>query len=350
MKKFKNAATSKPKHTKPWSKRRKIITWSILGVVTLLLVVLGYYVVRIVNNSSQVFDGNATDVLQKEPLQKDASGRSNILIFGTSEGAVGHKGALLADSIMVLSIDQETNESYTVSIPRDLWVKYDVPCSVGDAGKINAVYMCSLEANGNDQRKASLAFANKVSEVVGTDVQYFLAINYSALKEIVNSLGGIEVTIASDDPRGIYDTATNLRLSNGTHFINGETALKLSKARNSEGGYGLSQSNFDREKNQQLVLRAIQERALKTGTLLSPAKIVELTEALDGNIRTNVKGSELRTALEVAQGVQSSAIASKPLNAADSPLVVTDTRNGQSIVRPAAGLYDYTAIHEYLRP
>lgn len=336
---------------RPWSRKRKIITWSVVGVFATLVLIAGLYGYRIANNTSGIFQGSMFGaVFSNDKLQADANGRSNILIFGTSEDDPDHSGAQLADSIMVLSVDQETKESYTVSIPRDLWVNYSTPCSLGSAGKINATYICALEATDNDQDKASLAFASKVGEVIGTDVQYFVAVNYNVVRGLVDSLGGVDVTIHSDDSRGIYDVATDLQISNGTHHVDGETALDLSRARNSKGGYGLSQSNFDREKNQQQVLKAIQDKALQSGTLTNPNKIVSLTDSLGKNIRTNVKSSELRTALDVASGIRTADMESKPLNDPDNPLVTTGNHAGQSIVRPAKGLTDYSDIHRYLAP
>lgn len=334
---------------KRWSRKRKVITWSIVGFFTLILLITGIYIYRITVNTSGIFEGNIFDALFKnDQLKTDANGRSNILIFGTSEDDEGHSGADLADSIMVLSIDQKTKDAYTVSIPRDLWVDYGISCSFGAEGKINAVYPCALEAKKGDKHQASLAFAEAVSKVVGTDVQYYVAVNYSVVRGLVDSLGGVDVTIHSDDPRGIYDVATGLKLPAGTQHIDGETALDLSRARNSKGGYGLSQSNFDREKNQQQVLKAIQDKALKTGTLTDPNRVVSITESLGKNIRTNVRTSELRTALDIAAGVRSSSIKSKPLNDPDNPLVTTGNHAGQSIVRPIKGLTDYSDIHAYL--
>lgn len=56
---------------------------------------------------------------------------------------------------------------------------------------------------------------------------------------------------------GIYDPNVNLRLPAGVSHLDGKTALKLARARNAAGGYGLHRSNFDREMNQQRIISAI---------------------------------------------------------------------------------------------
>ena len=123
---------------------------------------------------TSIFSGNPLDILTPAKLKEDQYGRSNILVFGTSEDDEGHSGAQLADSIMVLSIDQDTNDVAMFSIPRDLWVNYGVACSVGYSGKINATYLCGLETNNNDQAAASQQFASTVSTILGMDIPYYI--------------------------------------------------------------------------------------------------------------------------------------------------------------------------------
>lgn len=352
------------KSKKPWSKKRKIITWSIIGILTLLFLIGGYYAYRIAAGGSGMLSGSMFDVVRNEPLKKDQFGRTNVLVFGTSEDDEGHSGALLADSIMVLSVDQESKKSNMMSIPRDLWVDYTNPnCSVGYEGKINATYMCALEASNDNKDEASLEFADKVGEVIGTDIQYFARVNYTVVRDLVDALGGVTVTIDSDDPRGILDrnfdkncpngpyTCHFVKYENGPAHLDGEHALALSRARNAKGGYGLSGSNFDREKNQQKILKAVQEKALSSGTLTNPNRVVGLVESLGDNISSNLKTSELQTVIKVAQGVKPDSIKSLDLRkpgGGRSALVTTGNYSGQSIVQPVIGLKDYSGIQAFV--
>ena len=96
---------------KSWSRRKKIIVWSITSLLVLLALIAGFYAYRIAQNTGGMFQGSMFDIFRNDQLKTDANGRSNILIFGTSEDDPGHSGAKLADSIMVLSIDPETKDS-----------------------------------------------------------------------------------------------------------------------------------------------------------------------------------------------------------------------------------------------
>lgn len=344
-----NYSRSIERAVKPDSKKRskKKIAAIVIAVILLIGSVFGFLAW---NQIKDMFNGSLFDLIAKnEPLERDQFGRSNILVFGTSEDDEGHSGALLADSIMVISVNQDTYDANLMSLPRDLWVKYNSKCSLGSEGKLNASYYCALQENDEDENKASLAFANQVSEIIGTDVQYYAKVNYSVVESVVDSLGGIEVTINSEDPRGIYDVATKIKLANGTHQIDGRTALLLSRARGSFGGYGLARSNFDRERNQQMIVQGILSKASSTGTLANPAKVLSVFGSLGDNIVSNIETKNLKTIVSVANNVKPNMIVQLPLDGKDKPLVITGPYKGVSIVKPSAGIFNYTEIQEYVR-
>lgn len=327
-------------------KKFAIVTLFLFAILALITL---YFGIRIYNAGGNIVGGNLLNAFTKsEPLQIDEFGRANFLIFGTSEDDVNHPGAMLADSIMVLSVNPETKEANTVSIPRDLWVKYSQPCTVGYEGKINAVYFCGID-NGKSEKEASQDLANTVAKVIGVDVQYYVKVNYGVVRDAVNALGGIDVTINSPDPRGIYDVNTGIRLPNGVTTLDGQKALDLSRARNSGGGYGLSRSNFDREQNQQLILKALQNKALDTGILANPLKVARLSESLGNNVITNLPSSQLQSALKVARDLPGNNIVSLDLATKDNYLLTTSRIGIQSVVVPVSGLFDYTAIHSTIR-
>lgn len=327
--------------------KNKIIRAALIFILVFFLVI-GYFGYRLYSAGDGVFGGSLLTAFTKnEPLQVDKYGRANFLIFGTSEDDEGHSGKLLADSIMVLSVNPETYEANTISIPRDLWVKYPETCTVGSEGKINATYFCGIN-NGKSEQDASLDLAKVVSTVIGTDIQYYAKINYSVVRDSVNALGGIEVVINSSDSRGIYDVNTGINLPNGTVQLNGEQALALARARNSEGGYGLPRSNFDREKNQQLILKAIQDKAKSTGILANPFNITRLSESVGDNVVTNVPSSQLKSILDVSKNTQSSNIETIDLASKENPLLTTARINNQSAVVPIAGTFDYSQIHDLI--
>lgn len=339
---------------------RRIIKWFVIIVVLIGLAVGGWLGYKAISNMNTVFTGGIFGLAQKKPLKQDANGRSNVLIFGTSEDSADHadSGSLLTDSMMVLSVNQEKKDAFMVSIPRDLWVKLDEPCSVGWQEKINSVYQCGSDFGENPAAGAA-ALQKKVGEVLGLDIQYYGQIDYSVVTRAVDAVGGVDVTIESN-PAGVgildrnFDWKCNyqcyyVKYKDGeTVHLDGERAMMLSRARNAQGGYGLAAGNFDREKNQQKILKAVREKALSLGTLTNVKKVTELLDAMGSNLKTNVDKSEVQTIMSLASEIHTEAITSLSLNDEKSMLVVNGRVGAASVVLPVAGMFEYSQIQAFI--
>ena len=360
------------KQTTKKSDKNKVPLWAkivmiALSVILVLIIAAMTLMYMLLSHSTAVFKGNPMDILISSELKKDENGQTNFLIFGTSEDAKGHGGQELTDSIMVASINQENKSAKVFSVPRDLWVNYSVPgsepmsCTVGSRGKINATYFCALEEykntmNGNSAKDAaSLYFAKKISEVTGLSMHYYVAVDWGAVKMIVDKIGGIDVDVYADDEDGIHDSCQNIDLKKGMYYnMNGDLAMKLARARNAAcapGDYGLSRSNFDREINQQRIMNAIKKKVSSIGILMNPGRVMSIIDGLGDNIRTNIVMSEVRTLIDFGTklewGIQ-------PIPTIDQ--FSTGRIGLSSVVIPAGtstysegSLYNYTNFQKYLR-
>lgn len=341
----------------PKSKKRRIIIGVIIALVVIALAIGGWIFYKGLNATGNIFKGNIFDIVQNQPLKQDANGRSNILVYGTSEDDPGHGGADLTDSIMVISIDQAKKNAYMVSIPRDLYVDYGDMCPEGYKGKINSLYACFAGTDGNEAEGAN-ALKGKVGDVLGLDIQYYAHLNYTALREAVDAVGGVDIKVESEDPRGILDRNFDWKCNYKCYFVNykngevahmdGEHALAFSRARNAAGGYGLPNGNFDREKNQQKVIKALRDKAVSAGTLTNIGSVTGLIDALGNNLRTNFETKELRTLMTLGNDIKTESIQSVSLVEEGNMLVTTGNVGGASIVRPVLGLFDYDAIKAYI--
>lgn len=355
-------AGDQPKHKKKkHSRRRKIIKRVIILLVVLVLAIGAFLGIRALMALYRSTDGNLLGLVQREPLREDENGRSNFVIFGTAEDSEGgqHEGGNLTDSIMLLSINQTTKDAYMVSVPRDLWVRYEEPCSaVGYEGKINAVYYCASN-DGQDEQAGANALKDQVGEFFGIETHYYTHLNFGVVEDAVDAVGGVTVTIESDDPRGILDRNFDWKCNYECYYVNydngeevhldGEHALALARARNAQGGYGLSGGNFDREHNQQKIMVALRDQALSAGTLTNINSLTRLIDAFGDNLRTNVQTNELQTLVGLANDVDNDNIRSLSLVDEEEMLVDVDQYMGQSIVRPVAGIYDYSQIHQFIQ-
>jgi LCP family protein required for cell wall assembly len=330
---------------RPWSLRKRIIVWTLVAIGSVLLASAAYVGWKFVVNATKAANGNILGLLSSTKLDGEAQGRVTILLAGNSADDPNHGGATLTDSIMLVSIDTKNNTAFTLSIPRDLWVK----APNGDYEKINAVYPQS--GMGGLQQVVSQDF--------GIPINYYALIDYTAFKQAVDAVGGIDVTIQSSDPRGIYDPNISkaddgpLILKNGLQHLNGQTALNLARARNDptptgQVGYGLPNGDFDRTANQRLMLIAIKNKVFSSGVLANPIKIGQLFDAIGGNVKTDFNTNQLRRLYTIGKAIDSSKIQS--LSLTTNKLITNYTASdGEAALVPTAGMSDFSQIQFYLK-
>jgi len=332
-----------------------------IGIFLLvILIISGLWVGwKFVYNSAKIFGwGNLFGLFQNTKLKGEDEGRVNILLAGNSSDDAGHGGADLTDSIMIMSINTKDNTAFLLSVPRDLYVE------IPDHGyaKINEVYQDGQTDKFSESGYAEggMGLLEKViSQKFGITSHYYALVNYSALRDAVNAVGGITVTIESSDPRGLYDPSRDLtsglplvKLSNGPNYLNGQQALNLARARgHAYGAYGYGLSDFTRTENQRKILIGIKEKASSSGTLSNPIKVGNLFDSLGNNVQTDMKIAEVKRLYTVTKKIPSGDIASASLNnGKDVQLLQSYTnRLGQSTLVPAAGVDDYSDIQAYVQ-
>ena len=335
----------------------KIVKWIVIVIILAILGVVSYLVVKAFLAGGKVFNGNPLDIITtKTRLAEDDNGRTNILIFGTSGYTMDENawdGAMLTDSIMVVSLDQDNNDAYMMSLPRDLYVRNNCPALGKTSGKLNEVFYCAYTTD-KDEVAGAEALMAKSGEILGLDIQYYIHADWTALVQAIDAVGGVDVTIESDDPRGIYDSGTGIKYANGeVAHLDGEKALALARARNHNyGDYGLSGGNYDREKNQQKILAAFQQKAMSAGTLLNPVAVNNLIDSLGNNLITSFETGHVQTLIDIASNLQADHIKQLPFVGRDDGgpnLIATYAPNGTYLGEaPVAGVYDYSEIQAYV--
>lgn len=342
--------SKKPKKVKkPVSKARKIITSIILVIVLLIiggvtwLVLWGNDIIAKITGGQ----GNVLDLITfveptYERLKTDDNSRTNILAFGTSgynmegdEGDGTHDGAQLTDSIMAISLNQDTGDIAMVSLPRDL--KASPTCTA--TGKINEVYWCN--GGGGDatleaEAEAAQALMDEVGGILNIDFQYFAHLNWGSLVQIVDTLGGINVTL----DEGIYDYGwTGAVFEPGVEYtIDGEQALGLARAR-----HGTTGGDFSRGASQQKILIGIKDKVFEKN--LSLTDILGLASTLGDNLRTNFSLEELKSLAHLTFEFDLNSMRNVSLY---PDYMTTGSINGISYVLPRGGAGYYTAIQDFI--
>lgn len=327
---------------KRWTKKR---VFSALGVVVLLVGL--WFGFKFYKDISHI-TGNKNPLsllgaFHPVPL-KNQDGRVNVLVAANSADDAGHNGANLTDSIMVLSINTKNNTALILSIPRDLWV--EIPGS--GHSKINAAY-----PDGGMDKLQSV-----VEDNLGLTIDYQALVNYGAFRDLVNAVGNINITIKSDDPRGIYDPSLDYttrtccalaKYPNGPVTLNGKQALNLARARgDAYGSYGYAQSDFTRTQYQREMLIAIKDKAASPSVVANPLKLTKLIDAVGNNVKTDLSVAEIETLYSDTKKIDDTKIDSYNINTLmgkDKTMLTNYTSpDGQSALVPAAGMDDFTAI------
>lgn len=332
--------------------RRRVVT----VLVLLVLVVGGWVGFKFLYNLHRLFGNSVFSALSTSKLDGESSGRVNVLLAGNSADDPGHGGANLTDSIMILSIDTKHNTAFMLSVPRDLYVH--IP---GDGHqKINAVYPNGTNFSENGYPAGGMGLLTKtIQQDMGITCQYYALIDYNAMRDAVNSVGGVDITINSTDKRGLYDPSKDwstggslVRLTNGTHHLNGEQALDLARARgDAYGSYGFANSDFDRTTHQRQLILALRTKATSAGVLANPVKLGNLFDAVGGNVKTNLKLSDVRRLYQITKDINGNSIQSVGLNDANGKNLLSNYRTptGESALVPAAGVDDYSDIQTFIK-
>lgn len=342
-----------------WRRWRQKITLK-RSVITLVLIILltgGWLGGKFIYDTHKLFGGSIFSILHSTKLKGESDGRVNILLAGNSADDPGHDGADLTDSIMIVSIDTRDNKAFLLSIPRDLWVETD------NSGwqKINDVYVDG-QTNGFSEAGYANGGMGELEQVVSQDfgitTDYYALINYAALRDAVNAVGGIPVDIQSSDPRGLFDPSIDysthgplVDLTNGEHVLNGEQALDLARARgDAYGSYGFAGSDFERTQNQRMMLVSLKNKAESVGVLSNPVKLSNLFDAIGNNVTTDFNLSQVHRLYDLVNNISGSNIQSLSLNQANGKNLLASygAPDGESALIPAAGIGNYSAIQEYI--
>lgn len=351
-------ATETPPEEPP--KKRPLWKKILFGLILIIILLGGFVGWKLLANEIKVFGwGGIWSLLRPAELKGEDRGYVNILLAGNSADDPGHAGANLTDSIMLVSVNTKNNTAFMMSIPRDLYV--GIP-GFGYA-KINEAYQDGEQANFSEGGYApgGMGLLQKVvSKNFGIPVDYYALVDYAAVREAVNAVGGITVTIDSEDERGIYDPSPDLandrrplvKLGNGPHTIDGATALGLARARgNSYGSYGFLRGDFDRTEHQRQILLALKEKTTSLGTLANPFKLARLADSFGNNVETDLSLGQVRRLYNITKKIPSNKIVSVGLNDVNEKNLLASYRTplGQSALIPALGIDDYSDIKAYLR-
>jgi polyisoprenyl-teichoic acid--peptidoglycan teichoic acid transferase len=207
-----------------------------------------------------------------EPVKDNVS----ILFIGIDDSETREQGAdnARSDALILATMNVKTKTVKTLSIPRDSYVY--IPSKKRD-DKITHAH-----AHGG-----TISTIDTIENLLDIPVDYYVRMNFNAFIDIVDALGGIEVEVPYSITELNEKDERVVQLEKGLQKLNGSESLALARTRKKD-------SDIERGKRQQEILKAIATQAAKPSSIL---KYDELIDAVADNTKTNMTFGEMKSFL-----------------------------------------------------
>lgn len=321
-------ALEEKRRAKKKKRRRRI---GILVAEVIILSVLCVFAYATVKMDKLDFNFLDEDKLE---VYKDTGPYTNIALFGLDarEGESIESG-VRSDSMMIASINNETNEVKVVSIFRDTLLKQQD----GTFDKANAAY-----SYGGPQEAIALLNRN-----LDLDIKNYMSVDFKALSDVIDALGGMELELTAEEVVHMnnYCVETSEVTGKdyeriepevaGTYHLNGVQATSYARIRATAGG------DYKRAERQRLVIEKIAEKAQKAN-LKTLDKIIDVVFP---QVSTSFSSKDLIGIAANALSYQLGETQGFPYSIADTDVV--DGYEGSYVV-PSDFDGDVKKLHEFL--
>ena len=230
-------------------KNRGCLGRILLPLILLILIIfaLFFLFLRSAFNKVEKYELNMSDIVVNDK-DDNMNNYQTIALFGVDnqDNKIKDVGSR-TDTIIIVSINKSSKDVKLMSIYRDTYVSID-----GEYDKINAAY-----AYGGPEQAI-----NTINRNLDLNITDFATVNFKALADAVDILGGIELTIKSEkELENLNDYIGNMNKINGgdspkfdevgTYTFDGNQAVAYSRIRYMEGG------DHERANHQRLVVEGI---------------------------------------------------------------------------------------------
>jgi len=202
----------------------------------------------------------------------------NFLVVGLDRRPDG-SGPALADSLVVVVLDEASQHVGLISFPRDLYV--DIPDSGTD--RINTVYQVAKRS----KREPLALLSRVVEDTLKLPIEHALALDLGVFERAVDAVGGVDVSVPCPIRDNFVDTREasgrrELDLDAGQRHLDGVTAAMYVRSRH-------GRSDFHRARRQQAVLLGVQRTLAGLGVL----KLPDLWGAFESSVETDMRRIQL---------------------------------------------------------
>ncbi len=236
----------------------------LIAVLIIILLLVGaavYYVFNKLNKVNYI-EIPKEEIEITEGVEENLKGYRNITLFGIDTRDDTYEGSR-TDCIIIASVNQETKQIKLVSVYRDTYL--EIPGRGLD--KVNHAY-----SYGGPALSMSTLNTN-----LDLDITEFVTVNFTATKDIIDYIGGVQITVTDAEATKIPEITTG-----GTYTLNGKQALAYARIRKID-------SDYARTERMRTVVTAVFEKAKN----MNVGQLNSLADKILPEIYTNISKTEI---------------------------------------------------------
>ena len=244
----------------------KVFGIIVLVLLIILAIIVGgtFWFVQDKLNKIQQIDLSGEDLSVSSEVQENLAEYRNIAIFGIDSRADTYDKGNRSDCIIIASINNNTKEVKLVSVYRDTYVQ--------------------IEGHGLDKITHAYSYGSAPLAIktlntnLDLNITEFVTVNFDAVKEIIDDVGGISMNITSEEVSHIPGITKA-----GTYNLTGEQALAYARIRYATGG------DYKRTERMRDVLTAVANK-VKTFNI---SQLNTFVDKILPKIYTNITASDI---------------------------------------------------------
>ena len=250
------------------NKRRGLKAFGIIVLVLLILlaIIIGS-IVWVINDKfskMQQVDIDEEELSVSSEVEQNLSEYRNIVLFGIDSRQDTYSKGNRSDCIIIASLNNTTKEVKLISVYRDTYV--------------------NIEGHGLDKITHAYSYGEAPLAIktlntnLDLNIKEFVTVNFDAVKEIVDNIGGISMNITQEEVSHIPGISKA-----GTYNLTGEQALAYSRIRYATGG------DYKRTERMRDVLTAVMNK-IKTFDI---SRLNSFIDFVLPKIYTNISASDV---------------------------------------------------------
>ena len=213
--------------------------WAVTGIVlfvVFLILTIGYVSANksYKYNQMDIRPIKNSDLVVNEGVKEQTKGYTTIALYGVDSRDSNLDTGTNSDAIILLSINKDTKEVRMVSVYRDTLLQ--IQSDSQTTHKVNYAY----------QLGGALMSINTLNANLDLAISDYITVDFNAMADIINALGGVEVTVTEDEVNNLNkNLAEQIGISGkysegvheaGTKVLNGQQAVAYSRIRSTGKG------------------------------------------------------------------------------------------------------------------